>query len=164
MIDFNADIISYKSVGNIEIGRNVEFYIDELYKNFDVKVTQYRVPNYPEEDIIRYAYSLNNDTVKFTTNIDGLIEAVACNEDYKGKYKNKLYAGITMGKLINLTDKQWIKFGALIIDQDFGMSITLPSPSDEIADNLKDIRLNLLLNEIYVGNFDYWLPTRKSNK
>ena len=63
MIDFNADIISYKSVGNIEIGRNVEFYIDELYKNFDVKVTQYGVPNYPEEDIIRYAYSLNNDTV-----------------------------------------------------------------------------------------------------
>ena len=35
---------------------------------------------------------------------------------------------------------------------------------DEKADYLKDILLKLLLNEIYVGNFDYWLPTRKSNK
>jgi len=31
MIDINADIISYKSLGNIEIGRDVEFYADELY-------------------------------------------------------------------------------------------------------------------------------------
>ena len=69
-----------------------------------------------------------------------------------------------MGKLINLTNKQWIKFGALVIDQDYGMIITLPSPYDEIADYLKDIPLNLILNEIYVGNFDSWLPARRSNK
>ena len=31
-----------------------------------------------------------------------------------------------MGKLINLTDKQWIRFGALIIDQDFGIYFTFP--------------------------------------
>jgi len=35
---------------------------------------------------------------------------------------------------------------------------------DEIADYLKDILLKLLLNEIYVGNFNYWLPARRSNK
>ena len=112
MINFNADIISYKSIGNIEIGRNVEFYIDELYKNFDVKETQYVVSKSVEKDEIRYEYSLTN--------------------------------------------KQWIKFGALVIDQDYGMIITLPSPYDEIADYLKDIPLNLILNEIYVGNFDSW--------
>ena len=156
MIDFNADIISYKSIGNIEIGRNVEFYIDELYKNFDVKETQYVVSKSVEKDEIRYEYSLNNDTVRFSTDIDGQIIVVGCNENYRGKYKNKLYAGITMGKLINLTNKQWIKFGALVIDQDYGMIITLPSPYDEIADYLKDIPLNLILNEIYVGNFDSW--------
>ncbi|NUF79757.1 hypothetical protein GY065_12700 [Snodgrassella sp. ESL0323] len=156
MIDFNADIISYKSLGNIEIGRNVEFYIDEMYKNFDVKVTQYVITKAQEKEEIRYSYSLNNDTIKFSTNIDGQIIMVGCNENYRGKYKNKLYAGITMGKLISLTNKQWITFGTLIVDKDFGMYFILPSPYDEIADYLKDIPLNLILNEIYVGNFDSW--------
>ena len=67
---------------NIKIGCNVEFYIDKLYKNFDVKITQYKIPNYPEENKIRYEYSLNNDTVKFSTNIDGLIEVIECTENY----------------------------------------------------------------------------------
>ena len=61
-----------------------------------------------------------------------------------------------MRKLISITDKILIKNGSLVIDQDYGMIITLPSPYDEIADNLKDIPLNLILNEIYVGNFDSW--------
>jgi len=156
MINFNADIISYKSIGNIEIGRNVEFYIDELFENFDVKETQYVITKASEKDEIRYSYSLNNDTIKFSTNIDGQIIMVGCNENYRGKYKNKLYAGITMGKLINLTNKQWIRFGTLIVDKDFGIYFILPSPYDEIGDYLEDIPLNLILNEIYVGNFDSW--------
>ena len=61
-----------------------------------------------------------------------------------------------MRKLISITDKILIKNGSLVIDQDYGMIITLPSPYDEIADYLKDIPLNLILNEIYVGNFDSW--------
>ncbi len=30
MIDFNADIISYKSLGNIEIGRNEQSYNSKI--------------------------------------------------------------------------------------------------------------------------------------
>lgn len=69
--------------------------------------------NYSKEDEIRYEYSLDNDTIKISTNIDGLLEAVECTENYK-KNKNKLYTGITMVKLIRLTDKQWIIFDTLI--------------------------------------------------
>ena len=45
MIDFNADIISYKSLGNIEIGRDVEFYVDELYENFYVEESTWEKPS-----------------------------------------------------------------------------------------------------------------------
>lgn len=77
---------------NIKIGCNVKFYINKLYKEFDIKVTQYKIPNYPEENEIRYEYSLDNDTVKFSTNIDGLIEVIKHTENYyREKYKNKLY-------------------------------------------------------------------------
>lgn len=78
---------------NIKIWCNVKFYIDKLYKKFDIKVTQYnKIPNYPEENEIRYKYFLNNDTVKFSTNIDGLIEVIEHTENYyREKYKNKLY-------------------------------------------------------------------------
>lgn len=39
--------------------------------------------NYSEEDEIRYEYSLDNDTIKISTNIDVLLEAVECTENYK---------------------------------------------------------------------------------
>ena len=42
-----------------------------------------------------------------------------------------------MRKLISITDKILIKNGSLVIDQDYGMIITLPSPYDEITDYLK---------------------------
>ena len=150
MIDFSADIISYKSLGNIEIGRNVNFYIDELYKKFDVDVKRYKVPSYSE---IQYGYYLNNSTIVFSTDIYGRIVAVGCNENYKGKYKKKLYTGITMRKLISITDKFLIKNGSLIVNEDFGMSITLPPPFDQRVESFKDIPLDLPLNEICVGNF-----------
>ena len=69
-----------------------------------------------------------------------------------------------MRKLISITDKILIKNGSLIVNEDFGMCITLPSPFDEIADNLKDIPLDLPLNEICVGNFDSWRSLHKLNK
>ncbi|PXY96164.1 hypothetical protein DKK71_09625 [Snodgrassella alvi] len=161
MIDFSADIISYKSLGNIEIGRNVNFYIDELYKKFDVEVKRYKVPSYSE---IKYGYYLNNSTIVFSTDIYGRIVAVGCNENYKGKYKKKLYTGITMRKLISITDKFLIKNGSLIVNEDFGMSITLPPPFDQMVDSFKDIPLDLPLNEICVGNFDSWRQSHKSKK
>ena len=88
MIDFSADIISYKSLGNIEIGRNVNFYIDELYKKFVVEVKRYKLPSYSE---IKYGYYLNNSTIVFSTDIYSRIVGIGCNENYKGKYKKNIY-------------------------------------------------------------------------
>ena len=138
MIDINADIISYKSLGNIEIGHDVEFYADELYENFDVEERTWEKPCSSNEVgyELKYIYSLNNGTITISTNSNGRIEDLWCNQNYKGKYRNKykneLYAGITMGELLNLTKKQLIFWGELILDDDYGMAIALPDPRQNI--------------------------------
>lgn len=70
MIDFNEDIISYKTLGNIEIGRDVEFYADELYENFDVEESTWEKPcNLNEVGYeLKYLYCLNNGTITISTN------------------------------------------------------------------------------------------------
>ena len=170
MIDINADIISYKSLGNIEIGRDVEFYADELYENFDVEESTWEKPSSSNKVgyELKYLYCLNNGTITISTNWNGRIEELWCNQNYKGKYtnkyKNELYAGITMGELLNLTKKQLIFWGELILDDDYGMAITLPSPWDELDDYFKDIPSDLTLNEIYVGNRDCYRTVYKKRE
>jgi hypothetical protein len=159
MIDFNADIISYKSIGNIELAHHVDYYLDEIYRNFVVKIKEYMTA-FPFSEKM-YGYSLNNGTLIFSTDSDGKIISVGCNENYKGKYKNKLYAGITMRELILLTNSQRILNGTLIVNEDYGMSFTLPSPYDEIADYIEHIPLDLKLNEIYISDESFWDPKNK---
>ncbi|KHN55399.1 hypothetical protein [Pectobacterium fontis] len=158
MIDVSANIISYISLGNIEIGRSVDFYYSEIYGNFDVSVKEYMIP-FPSNEKM-YGYSLNDDILMFSTTNDGVIVSVGCNENYKGKYKDKLYPGITMKELLDLTKSQRILNGTLIIDEDYGLSFTLPSPYDEIADYIEHIPLDLKLNEIYVSDNSFWAPKK----
>lgn len=69
-----------------------------------------------------------------------------------------------MGELLNLTKKQLIFWGELILDDDYGMAIALPSPWDELDDYFKDIPSDLTLNEIYVGNRDCYRTVYKKRR
>ncbi|MCG8710943.1 hypothetical protein JHU04_004261 [Brenneria sp. 4F2] len=158
MIDIKADILSYTPLGNIEIGRFVDFYHYEMYENFDIEVKEYMIP-FPSNEKM-YGYSLNNDTLMFSATSGGEIVSVGYNENYKGKYNGKLYPGITMGELLDLTDSQKILNGTLIVDEDYGLSFTLPSPYDEIVDYIERIPLGLKLNEIYVSDNSFWAPKK----
>ncbi|AUT92177.1 TPA: hypothetical protein ACKRXW_003053 [Proteus mirabilis] len=156
MIDFNASIISYKSMGNIFVGENISLYISELYEHHDVSQSNYYLPN---EDC-RIAYYIDN-ILTIATLLDGTIISIGCNEKYKGKYKNKLYSGMLMGELIKLTRSQRILNGSIIIDEDYGISFILPSPYDEIADYIEHIPLDLRISEIYVSDYSFWASNKK---
>lgn len=147
MIDYNADIISYKSIGNILIADNVFIHLPDFYKNNIVRESSYHLPNGEE----RRTYYVD-EILTISTLLNSEIVSLACNEKYQGKYKNKLYAGITMQMLINLTSSQRILNGEIIIDKDYGISFVLPSPYDEIADYIDHIPLDLRLNKIYVSD------------
>ncbi|QCT21068.1 hypothetical protein FEM41_16150 [Jejubacter calystegiae] len=159
MIDIYADIKSYTSLGDIEINQYVDCYSSELHGNFNVVVKEYTIP-FPSNEKM-FGYSLNNGVIVFSTTADGKIVSVGCNEDYKGKYKDKIYSGITMGELLALTSNQKILNGTIIVDDDYGMALTLPSPYNEIADYISHIPHDLELNEIYVSDYSFWDLNRK---
>ncbi|MCO6556547.1 MAG: hypothetical protein J6577_04880 [Gilliamella sp.] len=168
MIALNANIISYKSIGNIQIGDNILTYLDEMYQRFDVKCQECELYSPPGEQNRWCFYSLNDGTLTITTTFDGDIIGIGCNPNYQGKYINKyqneLYAGITMEELCYLTKFRAILLGMLIVDDDYGLSFTLPSPYDEIADNIKDIPYDLKLNELYVTDYSQWKPKAYKKK
>ncbi|WBU49595.1 hypothetical protein [Kosakonia pseudosacchari] len=155
MVDFNADIVSFISLGNVHLGDSIDLYLEDIFNNYTVEIKEYALPAPSSE--IRYVYSVQNGTLIITTTTDDIIVSVGCNENYAGKYKDKLYAGITMAELSQRSKALRILNGTLIVDQDYGLSFTLPPPYDEIADSLEQIPHNLSLNEIYVCDHSGWI-------
>ncbi|WP_231564398.1 hypothetical protein [Enterobacter sp. Bisph1] len=156
MVDFNADIVSFTSLGNVRLGDSIDFYLDDIFNRFNVEIKEYSLPAPSIET--RYAYLVDKGTLTIATTTDDIIVSLGCNENYSGKYKNRLSAGMTMGELLNLSTNVSIVNGALIIDNDYGLSFTLPSPYDEIADSLAQIPDDVVLNQIYVSDHSAWKP------
>lgn len=155
MVDFNADIVSFISLGNVHLGESIDLYLDDIFNNYSVEIKEYSLPAPSNE--IRYAYSVQNGTLIIATTTDDVIVSIGCNQKYAGKYKGKLYAGITMEELSQRSKDLRILNGALIVDQDYGLSFTLPPPYDEIADSPEQIPHDLSLNEIYVCDHSGWV-------
>ncbi|WFQ79106.1 hypothetical protein PXH59_16040 [Xenorhabdus sp. SF857] len=153
MVNFCAEIISCHSIGNVLLNSNISDYINEMYSHYRVEYKEYNLPDNSK----RQAYILN-ETLTISTMPNGIIFSIGCNQNYKGLYKNQLYAGQSIGDVISLTERQRIFNGSIIIDDDFGFSFILPSPFDEIADSISNIPFNLKLNEIYIGDYSSWNP------
>ncbi|BEU74686.1 hypothetical protein MAFF211271_42410 (plasmid) [Ralstonia syzygii subsp. indonesiensis] len=157
MIDFGADIVSGKSVGNIVLGDNVSEYLEEMYSRYHVTVKEYHLP----DGAARFAYHLD-ETLTVVTLPTGSIFSIGCNEKYRGRCNGCIYPGQTMGDVIKVTERQRIFNGCLVTNDDFGFSFVLPQPYDEIADTIGDIPLDLGLEEIYVSDFSAWNPNRQA--
>ncbi|WP_152395856.1 hypothetical protein [Paenibacillus guangzhouensis] len=153
MIDFNAEVISGYSMGNVVLGRNISEYIDELYSRHRTQLKEYSVP----DGKVRSAYTLDG-TMTIVVDSSDLIVSIGCNQSYTGRYKGCLYAGQSMRDITRLTSRQRIFNGSLIIDDDFGFSFVIPPPYDEIADVMEHIPLDLIFSEIYVADFSSWNP------
>ncbi|AYG99819.1 hypothetical protein F6Q07_22935 [Pectobacterium parmentieri] len=158
MVDFNAEIISFNSMGNVFLHDNISQYVGDMYSNFKVDVKEYLIP-FPFNEV-NVAYVLDNGVLRISTTQEGVVIGVGCNENYKGRYKGKLYPGMAMEELLDLTKSRRILNGTLIVDEDYGLSFTLPSPYDEIADYIEHIPLDLKLNEIYVSDNSFWAPKK----
>ncbi|MDX5631066.1 MULTISPECIES: hypothetical protein [unclassified Brenneria] len=155
MIDINADIISNKSIGNISLRDNVNDYLSDMYSNHTIRFFDYLLPDNEK----RMAYVID-ETITVATLADGLITSVGCNEKYKGYYMNSLHTGMRMSDIIKLTDNQRIFNGCIILNDDFGFSIDLPAPYDEIADDIDHIPLDLILKEMRVADYYLWKPKK----
>lgn len=113
MIDFYADILSGRALGSVYLGENISKYMNELYTDFKVNYFDYFLP----DDEKRLAYIVD-DTITIATLEDGTIFSIGCNVSYKGRYNNILQTGQTMRQIIDLTNKQRIFNGFIIINDD----------------------------------------------
>lgn len=151
MFDFSAEIKSFHSLGNVLLNTNISVYLAEMYSDHCVEYKEYLLPDASK----RFAYVLD-ETLTVSTEPDGNIFSIGCNQNYRGLYKKLLYAGQEIGEIKKLTSRQRIFNGSIVIDEDFGFIFILPPPFDEIADNIDSIPLNLKLNEIYIGDYSLW--------
>lgn len=151
MIDFRADIIPSKSIGNIVIGTCISRYLNDIYDNYSLSYQDYPLPNGDNRGV----YVLD-ETLMVSVLDNGYIVSVGCNQNYKGKYNNQLWTGKTIGQVKQSTSQQKIVNGSLIINNLAGLILPIPSPYDELADTLKDIPDELVLNEIYVTDYSFW--------
>ncbi|HGM6735706.1 TPA: hypothetical protein ACKQB8_002151 [Serratia marcescens] len=90
------------------------------------------------------------------TDKDGVIFSLGCNERYKGGYKGIIFTGMKVMDVIKLTKTQKLYNGSIIINDDFGISLILPPPYDEIADTIKHIPEDIEINEFFVSDFSFW--------
>ncbi|HEP1063446.1 TPA: hypothetical protein RFX11_001609 [Klebsiella aerogenes] len=155
MFDFSAEIKSFHSLGDVLLNTNISVYLAEMYADHCVEYKEYLLPDASK----RFTYVLD-DTLTISTEPDGNIFSIGCNQNYTGLYKNLLYAGQEFGKVKKITNRQRIFNGSIIIDEDFGFQFILPSPFDEIADSIDNIPSNLKLNEIYIGDYSFWNPCK----
>ncbi|WP_455819456.1 hypothetical protein [Pseudomonas cerasi] len=155
MIDLKAEIISNKSVGNIKLGGHINDYLSDIHMSHVVKVFDYYLPDNEK----RMAYVVD-EAITIATLSDGLITSIGCNEKYTGLYMNSLHTGMKMSDVIKMTNRQRIFNGCVIINDDFGFSIELPVPYDEIADDIDHIPLDLVLKEMIVSDYTAWQPKK----
>lgn len=155
MVDFNADIVSFISLGNVQLGDSIDLYLEDIFNNYSVEIKEYTLPAPSNES--RYVYSVQSGTLVIATTTDDIIVSIGCNNNYLGKYNNALYAGITLEELSQRSKDLRILNGSLIVDQDYGLSFPLPPPYDEIADSLAQIPRDLHLNEIFVCDHTSWI-------
>ena len=92
---------------------------------------------------------------------DGTIFSIGCSAHYKGFCKNTLSTGMSFSQIKNLTERQRIFNGVLILNEDFGLCYVLPPPYDEMADSTDNIPQELILNEIYISDFSSWVNKTK---
>lgn len=104
MFDFSAEIKSFHSLGNVLLNTNISVYLAEMYADHCVGYKEYLLPDASK----RFAYVLD-DTLTISTEPDGNIFSIGCNQNYKGLYKNLLYAGQEIGEIKNsLIGKEYL--------------------------------------------------------
>ncbi|ROW55728.1 hypothetical protein C3E80_21340 [Cronobacter malonaticus] len=111
-------IIPGESLGGIHLGDNIGNIIDSLKEHYSVE----RV------DGVVY---LNNDEIFIGAEEYDSIYSVMCGKNFKGNYKNKLWAGMTVKDVLDNSNEQVAFGGCVIVDKIDGIGLPLPEGHDD---------------------------------
>ena len=145
MIDVSAPIISYVSLGNIEIGSRIGDVLASAYtQSMNVEIQEF--PNHPTPATV---YSIDGGAITATCFNDGLVAALSCNEKYLGTYKDKFFPGMSVQAFLANSEDQTLMYGYLMADGDHGVAFEIPDALDYI-DYVKDLPLDFRLKRVWV--------------
>jgi hypothetical protein len=151
-IDYKANIISGKSLANIQIGNNIEEYLEYVYTyGINIEIKKY---NENKRNEI-HSYLINKNLLVNTFPNGNIINITSLNS-YEGTLNKKIKSGMTFEQIKNSSKNQIVMNGCLFINNDYGFCYCLPSPYDEIADAIKQIPNGLILNKIMIDNLIWW--------
>ncbi|GIZ28590.1 hypothetical protein TUM12151_15320 [Morganella morganii] len=146
VIRLDADIVPGKSIGGVSLSDNVSDVIRCINSGFTIK--KHDISNSVGKFFL---YKINGGAISFTSDEHGVIIALWCEPPYSGSYKNKLYPGITASKLNEVSKKQEIIKGYLVIDKYFHVYYGMPEDIDDF-DCFSDLNDDVIFNELYVGD------------
>jgi hypothetical protein len=151
-MNINAEIVSGRSLGDIEIGKPVDEYLAAIYQeNRKVELNVYDNPG-----IKLYSYRIDDGLITINTNENGVILNLSCKRPYTGKYKGKLFPGMTVDEIVAATQKQLLIHGFLVVDADYGFCFNLPHPYDDDLDYISQLPNDLVLEEVCVKDKEWW--------
>ncbi|WP_105628553.1 hypothetical protein [Cronobacter malonaticus] len=134
-------IIPGESLDGIHLGDNIGNIIDSLKEHYLVE----------RDDGVVF---LNNDEILIGVEEDGFIYSVMCGRNFKGKYKNKLWAGMTVKDVLDNSNEQVAFDGCVVVDKIDGIGLPLPEGYDDFE------RITDFLSLDFV--FDYLSIFKKS--
>lgn len=145
-IDFSLDIIPGKSIGGISLGDNVDDVTLSLSEGVSFEIFDF------ENFGVKYhCCKLGGGAVSFTIDESGKIISLWCEPPYKGSFNGKLYPGITAKELREVTRKQNLVKGYLVVDNIYGLYFGMPDDIDDF-NSFSDVDDGVYFNELYVGS------------
>jgi len=149
MINNTDKIIPGKSLGGININDPLDTVLEKIVQsgysyqtfNFSADYTQ---------------FVLNSGEIKFVINNNSkLVANICCTKPYKGKSLGVYGPGISIKNLIDISEKQIILHGFIIVDGVFEMGYNLPNEFEEL-DEVHDLPANFVLEELYIMKENWW--------
>ncbi|MCS3799198.1 hypothetical protein [Niastella sp. OAS944] len=151
-MNIHAEIISGKSIGDIEIGKPIDAYLTSIYQeNRKVELNTFDHPG-----LKLHSYKIDDGLITINADENGTILNVSCRSAYEGKYKGVLRPGMSVAQVVAATQKQLLIHGFLVVDNDFGFCFNLPSPYDDDLDHVSELPDDLVLEEVYVKDKEWW--------
>lgn len=118
MMEKFIDIIPGESLAGIKLDHKINDVISKLSEDYTIEIN---------DGVIL----LNDGLIAIGYEEDGSIYSIMCNENFKGKYKEKLWAGMSVKDVLEHSSIQVAFGGCVVVDGINGIGLPLPDEYDD---------------------------------
>jgi hypothetical protein len=135
-MELNTSITPKKSIGGIYIGEHISAVAARLSNsNHRIK------PN---------STAFDGGLITAYHDAAGVIYSISCNSNFKGNYSNKIWAGMTVGDVLQNTSTQIAWSGFVQVDKIEGIGLLLPDDQDDFERLDDELDHNHVFDELWV--------------